>query len=114
MINNNYLNLSKMFAVIRTGGKQYKVKEGDKIEVEKLDAQEGDQISFDEVLGVYDDKDMKIGKPLLESVEVEGKVLGLKKGEKVTTIKQKPKKRYLKRQGHRQSLMEVEVVKINF
>ncbi len=113
MVNNNYLNLSKMFAVIRTGGKQYKVKEGDKIEVEKIDAREGEQISFDEVLGVYDNKDMKIGKPLLENVEVQGKVLGFKKGDKVITIKQKPKKRYLKKQGHRQALSEVEIVKIN-
>ncbi|MDZ7611434.1 MAG: 50S ribosomal protein L21 [Candidatus Moranbacteria bacterium] len=102
-----------MFAIIRTGGKQYKVSEGDRLEVEKLDVQEGEKVVFDEVLAVYDDKEMKTGKPLLEKAKVEGKLIAQKRGDKVITIKQKPKKRYLKKQGHRQDISEVEISRIN-
>ena len=101
-----------MFAVIRTGGKQYKVSEGDKLDVEKLDVQEGQKVVFDEVLAVYDDKEMKTGKPLLEKAQVEGELISQKRGEKVFTVKQKPKKRYLKKQGHRQNISEVKITKI--
>jgi large subunit ribosomal protein L21 len=102
-----------MFAVIRTGGKQYKVKEGDKLRVEKLSAKEGDKISFDEVLAVYDDKEIKVGDPLVKDAKVEGKMVSQARNKKVVTIKQKPKKRYLKKQGHKQEVSEVEIVKIS-
>ncbi|MFO7807008.1 MAG: 50S ribosomal protein L21 [Candidatus Moraniibacteriota bacterium] len=102
-----------MFAVIRTGGKQYKVKEGDKLKVEKLNAKEGDKISFDEVLAVYDNEDIKLGNPLVKNAKVEGKLNSQEREKKVITVKQKPKKRYLKKQGHRQEVSEVEITKIS-
>lgn len=101
-----------MIAIIKTGGKQYKVKVGDKIKVEKLDGKEGEKISFDEVLFVGDGSDIKVGTPLVKGAKVEGKILKTAKGKKVTGIKFKPKKRYKVKFGHRQTMTEVEITKI--
>lgn len=101
-----------MLAIIKTGGKQYKVAEGTKIKVEKLEGKEGSKVSFSEVLFVGDEKEAKIGNPLVKGVKVEGKILKTAKGEKVTGIKFKPKKRYKVKFGHRQTMTEVEIVKI--
>lgn len=85
-----------MYAVIRTGGKQYKVQEGDVIRVEKLDVEEGSTVQFDEVLAVRDDNGLKVGNPLVDGAVVEGDVLGHGKGKKIIVFKYKPKKNYRK------------------
>jgi len=102
-----------MLAVIKTGGKQYKVKEGDKIEIEKNGSKKGDVILFEEVLLVGDENDLKIGNPFLKGVKVEGEVLDEKKSKKVKTVKHKAKKRYLVRGGHRQEILEVKITGVN-
>ncbi|MFC1608635.1 50S ribosomal protein L21 [Patescibacteria group bacterium] len=101
-----------MLAVIKTGGKQYKVKEGDKIKIEKLEGEEGSKVSFSEVLFVGDEKSVKIGTPVLEGAKVEGKILAQKKDKKVWGIKHKAKKRYKVKFGHRQQVTEVEITKV--
>ncbi len=101
-----------MLAIIKTGGKQYKVAVGDKIKVEKLEGDEGQKITFPEVLFLGDEKESQIGKPLLKNVEVEGKIIKTAKGKKVTGIKFKAKKRYKVKFGHRQTMTEVEITKI--
>ncbi len=99
------------FAVIRTGGKQYKVSEGDVLEVEKLDVKAGDKVSFEEVLLVAD-KDVKVGAPVVDGAVVEAKVVDQVKGEKISGFKYKAKARYRRRYGHRQQLTKVEIKKI--
>jgi len=101
-----------MLAVVQTGGKQYEVREGDQIEIEKLENQVGDIVSFDRILLLDDGKEIKVGKPVLEGVTVEGKILAQKRAPKIIIIKQKPKKRYFKKQGHSQRLTVVEITKI--
>ncbi|EKE21257.1 MAG: 50S ribosomal protein L21 [uncultured bacterium] len=101
-----------MLAIIKTGGKQYKVKEGDKIKIEKIQGQEGDTAVFSEVLFVGDEKEAKVGTPMLAGVTVEGKVLSQEKDKKVWGIKHKPKKRYKVKFGHRQQITVVEITKI--
>ncbi|MCK5080760.1 MAG: 50S ribosomal protein L21 [Candidatus Moranbacteria bacterium] len=101
-----------MLAVIQTGGKQYDVREGDKIEIEKLEGEVGSKVVFDQVLLLDDGKKVQIGKPVLENQEVEGKILEQKKASKIIIIKQKPKKRYFKKQGHAQKLTVVEITKV--
>ncbi len=102
-----------MFAVIKTGGKQYKVSEKDIIVVEKLDKKEGEEIIFEEVLLFDDGKETKIGKPLLEKASVKGKVLEEGKGEKQIIFKYKPKKRYKVKKGHRQPFSKVQIESIS-
>jgi large subunit ribosomal protein L21 len=101
-----------MLAVIKTGGKQYKVKVGDKIKVEKLEGKAGEKIVFSEVLFLGDEKDVRIGNPLVKDVKVEGKILKTAKEKKVVGIKFKAKKRYKVKFGHRQTMTEVEITKI--
>jgi large subunit ribosomal protein L21 len=102
-----------MFAVIKTGGKQYLVQPGDKIEVELLDAEIGKEITFPEVLLLGDEKKTEIGSPLVKGAEVKAKVLALTKGEKLIIFKYKPKKRYKRKVGHRQKFTQVEIVSIS-
>lgn len=102
-----------MYAVIKTGGKQYKVQEGDIIRVEKLDVEEGSTVQFDEVLAVSDDNGLRVGTPVVEGATVEANVTGHGKGKKVIVFKYKPKKNYRKKQGHRQPYTQVEITKIN-
>ncbi|MFA6382988.1 MAG: 50S ribosomal protein L21 [Parcubacteria group bacterium] len=101
-----------MLAIIKTGGKQYKVKEGDKIRVEKIEGEEGSKITFDEVLFLGDEKEVKVGTPVVKGAKVEGKILKTSKQKKVTGIKYKAKKRYKVKFGHRQTMTEVEITKI--
>lgn len=102
-----------MIAIIKTGGKQYKVAEGDVIEVEKIEAEKDGKVVFSDVLFVGDEKDVKVGTPTVKDAKVEAVALEQKKGEKVTIIKHKAKKRYLKKMGHRQMLTKVEIKKIS-
>lgn len=99
-------------AVIKTGGKQYLIKNGDKIKIEKIDAEEGETITFQEVLFLGDEKNIKIGNPLVKGAVAEGVVLKQGKGKKVWGIKHKAKKRYKVKFGHRQLFTEVEIKKI--
>ena len=101
-----------MFAVILSGAKQYLVKEGDVIRVEKLDAEAGKAHTFDKVL-LYskDDKEVEVGTPFLEK-KVEAKVLDQAKAKKVKVFKMKPKKGYRQTYGHRQPYTEVQITKI--
>ena len=101
-----------MYAIIKTGGKQYKVSEGDVITVEKLAAAEGEAVTFDEVLTVVNDADVKVGKPVVEGAKVTGKVEAQGKGKKIRIFKYNPKKGYRKRQGHRQPFTKVTIEKI--
>ncbi len=101
-----------MLAIIKTGGKQYKVSEKDKIKVEKLPGKEGDKVVFSEVLFIGDEKNVKVGAPIISGAKVEGKILKTAKGKKVVGIKFKPKKRYKVKFGHRQTMTEVEITKI--
>lgn len=101
-----------MLAIIKTGGKQYKVEVGDKIKVEKILGEKGSTVSFNEVLLVGDEKDVKIGNPVIKGVVVEAKILKTSKQKKVVGIKHKAKKRYSVKFGHRQIMTEVEIIKI--
>ena len=101
-------------AVIKTGGKQYKVSKNQKLKVEKLIAEKGKEYVFDKVLLVSDDKgkDIKIGDPYVEGAQVKAKVIRQGKAKKIDVVKYKPKVRYLKRYGHRQQFTEVEITDI--
>ncbi|MDY2986267.1 MAG: 50S ribosomal protein L21 [Peptoniphilus sp.] len=101
-----------MYAVIETGGKQYQVKVGDKVKVEKLDVEEGSNVSFDKVLLVGGES-TKIGKPYVEGAKVEAKVLAQAKDKKIVVFKYKSKKNERKRRGHRQPYTLVEISAIN-
>lgn len=101
-----------MLAVIKTGGKQYLVKKGDKIKVEKLDGDVGKTITFSEVLFLSDENKVNVGSPLVKDAKVEGKILQQGKGKKVRGIKHKAKKRYKVKFGHRQMFTEVEIIKL--
>ena len=100
-----------MYAIIATGGKQYRVSEGDVIYIEKIDAQVDSTVSFD-VLLMGNDGDVKIGTPVVEGVKVEGKVVGQIRGEKIVVYKYKSKKNYRRKHGHRQPYTKVEITKI--
>lgn len=97
-----------MFAIIKTGGKQYKVAPGDFINVEKLDVTEGSEVEFD-CLMMSDDKNVQIGTPTLD-VKVKGKVVEQGKDKKVIVFKYKPKKNIRKKNGHRQLYTRVEIL----
>ena len=102
-----------MYAVIETGGKQYKVSEGDVIYIEKLDVEAGADVAFDKVLLIGEGSDVKVGAPAVDGVSVTGKVIKNDKAKKVVVYKYKPKKGYHKKQGHRQPYTKLEIKKIN-
>ena len=101
------------YAIIKTGGKQYKVAAGDKIDVEKLDLAAGDTATFDEVLFVSDGGSVKIGDPVLEGATVTGEVVEQRRAKKVTAFKFKRRKGHHKTKGHRQPLTRVSITGIN-
>lgn len=100
-----------MYAIIKTGGKQYVVEEGKVISIEKLDVEEGAEVTFDEVLLVSGD-DVKIGQPNVAGAKVTGKVLEQGKEPKIRIFKYKAKSNYRRRQGHRQPFTKVKIEKI--
>ena len=100
-----------MFAIIRTGGKQYRVAKDDKLEIEKLEAKDGDKVDFD-VLFVSDGKTISTGEPLVKGASVKAKVLGQKRGPKITIFKKKRRKGYQKLNGFRASLTEIKITGI--
>ncbi|MBL6811785.1 MAG: 50S ribosomal protein L21 [SAR86 cluster bacterium] len=103
-----------MYAVIKSGGKQHKVSEGEEILLEKLSLDEGEVIEFSEVLAVNKDGNLNVGKPLLEGAVVKGKVINHLKTKKITVIKMKRRKDYRKKQGHRQNLTKVKIESISY
>ncbi len=102
-----------MYAIIVTGGKQYKVAEGDTLFVEKLDAEEGAAVTFDQVLMAGNGEDVKVGAPTVEGATVEAKVVKNGKAKKIYVYKMKRKKNYRRKKGHRQPFTKVEITKIN-
>ena len=101
------------YAVIVSGGKQYRVSEGDVIFVEKLDAAAGDSVKFDQVLSVVDGDDVRIGKPVVDGASVSANVVKNGKSAKIRVYKMKPKKGYRRTQGHRQPYTKVQIEAIN-
>ena len=101
-----------MYAVFRSGGKQYRAAQGDIVRVEKLDADEGATVEFDEVLLVGEGADLKVGSPLLDGSTVSGKVLRQGKSKKVPVVKFKRRQNYLRQGSHRQFFTEVEITAI--
>ncbi len=102
-----------MYAVIATGGKQYRVSQGDKLRVEKLDAAEGESVDLDQVLMVVDGDDVKIGTPVLDGGKVTAEVKSHGRDDKVGIIKFRRRKHHMKRQGHRQAYTELEITGIS-
>lgn len=102
-----------MYAVIKTGGKQYRVAPGDKLRIEKLKAAEGESVEFDQVLMVGDGDDVKIGAPYVDGGKVTATVKSQGRGKKVEIIKFRRRKHHMKRQGHRQAYTEVEITDVS-
>ncbi|MBZ4682707.1 MAG: large subunit ribosomal protein [Fusobacteriaceae bacterium] len=101
-----------MYAVIKTGGKQYKVAAGDKIRVEKINAELNQEVELNEVLLVANEGEVKVGKPFVEGAKVVATVLAQGKGKKVINFKYKPKKASARKMGHRQLFTELEIKSI--
>ncbi len=101
-----------MFAVIQTGGKQYLVSKGSKVQVEKLAGEKGEKIVFDKVLFTAEGEKYKVGKPYIEGSAVEATIIKQGRGKKIEILKYKAKSKYRRKAGHRQSYTEVEITKI--
>lgn len=103
------------FAVIQTGGKQYKVSKGSTVTIEKMkgDYKKGDKVSFDQVLLVNSDSDVKVGAPVVSGASVDAEIVEIGRSRKVMVVKYKQKSRYLRRNGHRQPFFKVKVLGIN-
>jgi large subunit ribosomal protein L21 len=98
-----------VFAIVESGGKQYRVSEGEVIDVERLTAAEGDTVTLDRVLMVADGEQVRIGKPLVEGARVQAKVLAHDRGPKIVVFKYKPKIRYRVKSGHRQAFTRLQI-----
>ncbi|MBS1254025.1 MAG: 50S ribosomal protein L21 [Anaerolineales bacterium] len=101
-----------MYAIIETGGKQYKVREGDTVEVELLDGEIGDSIELDQVLMLSGDGEMVVGTPTVEDALVRATIAEEVRGDKVVVVKFKPKSRYLRKTGHRQNYTRLQIEEI--
>jgi len=98
-----------MYAVVATGGKQYKVQEGEILRIEKLTGEIGSQVAFDQVLMLSDGENVKVGQPVLEGVQVKGHIIEQGKHKKILVFKYKRRKRYRRKQGHRQPFTAVKI-----
>jgi large subunit ribosomal protein L21 len=98
-----------MYAVVATGGKQYKVREGEVLRVEKLTGDIGSQVAFEQVLMLSDGENVKVGQPVLEGVQVKGHIVEQGKHRKILVFKYKRRKRYRRKQGHRQLFTAVKI-----
>jgi len=101
-----------VYAVFKTGGKQYKVSEGETIKIEKLEVEPGKKVTFNEVLMIADGEKVQVGSPLVKKATVEAKVISQGKGKKINILKFKRRKNYMKQQGHRQLFTEIQIGKI--
>lgn len=102
-----------MYAVIKSGGKQYRVEEGQTLKLEKLELPTGESVAFDEVLLVADGDDIKVGAPLVDGAKVSAEIVSHGRGEKIRIIKFRRRKHSMKRQGHRQWFTEVKITGIS-
>jgi large subunit ribosomal protein L21 len=102
-----------MYAVIKTGGKQHRVSEGDVLKVEKLEGQKGDTVVFEEVLLVTKEDQTRVGTPVVQGAKVVGEIVQQGKGPKIIIFKKKRRKGFLKKTGHRQPLTEVRIKEIS-
>ncbi|MDI6742449.1 MAG: 50S ribosomal protein L21 [Smithella sp.] len=102
-----------MYAVIKTGAKQHKVSEGDVLSVEKLTGNTGDEVVFNEVLMVSDEKEIKVGTPFVDGAKVVGEIVAQKKGPKLIVYHMKKRKGFHKKTGHRQNLTSMKIKKIS-
>ena len=98
-----------MYAIIETGGKQYKVQSGDVLFIEKLDASEETAVTFDKVIALHNDKDLKLGAPDIKGASVDARVLKQGKGKKITVFTYRPKKRSSRKMGHRKPYTKVQI-----
>ena len=98
-----------MYAIVNTGGKQYKVSQGDVLRVEKMPGEIGSPVSFDKVLMVSDGENVNIGQPVLDNVEVKGHIMEQGKAKKIIVFKYKRRKRYRRKQGHRQPYTAIKI-----
>ena len=102
-----------MYAVIETGGKQYRVHPGDVVRLERLDGSPGDELTLDRVLMVSDEDDLKVGQPLVEGASVSGTIVEQHRAKKIIVYKYKRRKKYRRKQGHRQPYTAVKIQAIN-
>jgi large subunit ribosomal protein L21 len=102
-----------MYAVIKTGGKQHKVSQGDVISIEKIDGSKGETVVFDEVLMVSSGEDVKVGTPFLKGARVEGEIIDQTKADKINVFKMKRRKGFKKKTGHRQKLTRMKIKEIS-
>ena len=102
-----------MYAVIKTGGKQHRVSEGDVISIERIHGEKGDAVPFDQVLMVEKEGDVRIGRPIVEGAKVVGEILAQTQGDKTTVFKTKKRKGYRKKTGHRQPLTSLKIREIS-
>ncbi|MDN3521505.1 50S ribosomal protein L21 [Halomonas ramblicola] len=102
-----------MYAVIKSGGKQYRVEEGQTLKLEKIEVPTGESVDFDQVLLVAEGDDVKVGAPLVDGAKVSAEVVSHGRGEKVRIIKFRRRKHHMKRQGHRQWFTEVKITGIS-
>ncbi|MGZ3597353.1 MAG: 50S ribosomal protein L21 [Syntrophales bacterium] len=102
-----------MYAVIKTGGKQHKVSQGDEISIEKMDGSKGETIVFDEVLMISSGEDVKVGTPFLTGARVEGEIIDQTKAGKINVFKMKRRKGFKKKTGHRQKLTRMKIKEIS-
>ena len=102
-----------MYAIIETGGKQYRVKSGDEIDIEKLDQSAGEAVKFEKVLAVSDESGLKIGSPTVEGASVSAEVVEQFRGKKLIAFKKKRRQGYARKVGHRQNLTKVKITEIN-
>lgn len=98
-----------MFAIIKTGGRQYRVEKGSTLDINRIEAKEGDTVNMEKVLLISDKTATKVGTPLVEGAYAIAKVVAHKRGDKIVVYKMKAKKRYQKTQGHRQELTTIEI-----
>ena len=98
-----------MYAIVDTGGKQYKVKKDETLRIEKIPGEVGSQVSFDKILMLVDDDNVKIGRPVLDDVAVKGHIVEQEKAQKIIVFKYKRRKRYRRKQGHRQQYTAVKI-----
>lgn len=102
-----------MYAVIKTGGKQHRVSQGDTLNVEKIMGNKGEEVVFNEVLMIADEGNIQVGKPFLEGAKVVGEVIGQTKGPKINVFRMKRRKGYHKKTGHRQQLTSMKIKEIS-
>ena len=101
-----------MYAVFKTGGKQYRVSEGETLKIEKLEVEPGKKVTFNDVLMIADGEKVQVGSPLVDKASVEAKVISQGKGKKINILKFKRRKNSMKQQGHRQLFTEIKIGKI--